>query len=395
MSVKAATNKPTLYRQNDRGKLQQWRVWAERGDGSNGILCTEHGMVDGKLQSSRRDVSVAGHADTGYDKARQQVVKKWTDKQTKEGYTTDRTECDNKATGAGGAAAPMLASKVELNRAKGTIKNMPLPCLAQPKIDGFRCVARTNGGSGCGLYSRTKTAYVGFGSLRNIIDALPYPTSGFGSGRLYLDGELFVDTDNFSELSSQIKKGQHRPEYDLDALQYRVFDCFDLDFPDAPYTKRCAFVQLLLRKAVPRIHYLGAVTVGSIADVDTRMAEFLAAGHEGLMLRDPGSPYVLRKRSKYLQKHKVFHDDEFMITGFKTGSGNDAGTVVWLCETPKGHAFSVRPMGRREQRRVMFDSGAAYIGRMLTVVYQELSPDGVPRFPVGKACRESFDQGPA
>ena len=36
------------------------------------------------------------------------------------------------------------------------------------------------------------------------------------------------------------------------------------------------------------------------------------------------------------------------------------------------------------------DNGDKYIGKKLTVIYQELTEDGKPRFPVGKAIRDGY-----
>ena len=52
--------------------------------------------------------------------------------------------------------------------------------------------------------------------------------------------------------------------------------------------------------------------------------------------------------------------------------------------------FSVRPKGTIEMRRDWFKNSKKYIGKKLTVIYQELSELGVPRFPVGKSVREGF-----
>jgi DNA ligase-1 len=43
-----------------------------------------------------------------------------------------------------------------------------------------------------------------------------------------------------------------------------------------------------------------------------------------------------------------------------------------------------------EKRREWFNAGAKYIGKSLTVVYQELTEEGKPRFPVGKAVRDGY-----
>ena len=62
--------------------------------------------------------------------------------------------------------------------------------------------------------------------------------------------------------------------------------------------------------------------------------------------------------------------------------------MIWICKKDK--EFRVRPRGTIEQRKEWFKNGKKYIGKMLTVIYQELSEQNVPRFPVGKAIREDY-----
>ena len=70
-----------------------------------------------------------------------------------------------------------------------------------------------------------------------------------------------------------------------------------------------------------------------------------------------------------------------------------SSNVSYSCARPRDQTFSVRPVGTHEERRAMYKNGASYIGKMLTVKYQELSNDGVPRFPVGLHIREDWDMG--
>ena len=72
-------------------------------------------------------------------------------------------------------------------------------------------------------------------------------------------------------------------------------------------------------------------------------------------------------------------DGEYKIVGFTEATGNDAGTVIWECETPNGQTFRVRPRGTHEYRTELFQNGNDYIGKQLTVRYQELTDDGVPK----------------
>ena len=106
-------------------------------------------------------------------------------------------------------------------------------------------------------------------------------------------------------------------------------------------------------------------------------------GYEGIILRNRDGIYQ-HNRSRDLLKYKTFEEAEYKIVGYSEGEGHDEGTVIWKCVTEKGQEFSVRPTGTVEERKKFLQSADKYMGKMLTVKYQELSPIGIPRFPVGK-----------
>ena len=113
-------------------------------------------------------------------------------------------------------------------------------------------------------------------------------------------------------------------------------------------------------------------------------------GYEGIMLRNIEGLYRCNFRSHDLQKYKEFMESEYEIVGAKEGDGRDKGTVIWVCKNEEGKEFSVRPRGTIEMRKEWFENSQEYIGGMLTVIYQELSEMGIPRFPVGKSVRDGF-----
>ena len=81
-------------------------------------------------------------------------------------------------------------------------------------------------------------------------------------------------------------------------------------------------------------------------------------------------------------------EEEFEIISFHDGEGHDKNMVIWECKTSAGKLFSVKPRGTFEERRAMFINANNQIGRFLTVIFQEYSAEGVPRFPVGKSIRD-------
>ena len=115
---------------------------------------------------------------------------------------------------------------------------------------------------------------------------------------------------------------------------------------------------------------------------------FISRGYEGVMIRDKDSMYEVGQRSNYLLKHKDFQTEEYEITGAKTGHGRDADAVVWVCKTQDGQEFNVRPEGTISQREEQYKNYKKYIGKMLTVRFQNLTSMKVPRFPVGVVIRD-------
>ena len=106
------------------------------------------------------------------------------------------------------------------------------------------------------------------------------------------------------------------------------------------------------------------------------------------MIRDKDSVYEVGQRSNYLLKFKDFQTEEYEITGANTGHGRDANAVVWICKTKSGHQFTVRPEGTIVDREKWYKNRDDYLGKLLTVRFQNLTALGVPRFPVGVTVRD-------
>jgi len=115
--------------------------------------------------------------------------------------------------------------------------------------------------------------------------------------------------------------------------------------------------------------------------------KYVEQGYEGLIVRNKKGLYKQKDRSNDLQKYKEFVDDEFEIVDYKAGTGRDENAVIWICKTKEGKTFNARPEGSLDQRRKNYRSGKKFIGKLLTVRYQNLSKDGIPRFPIGVTIR--------
>jgi DNA ligase-1 len=243
---------------------------------------------------------------------------------------------------------PMLANKWEDRH-----KYITEPFYVQPKIDGVRLLVSNKGG-----ISRTG----------KVVPGTEHLGKGLKEGE-YLDGECYDPTKTFEEITSLFKTNPK-------ALEFHVFDYFDTNRPNLTFDERLERVNVETR------------WVKTKSDLPVVHKQYMNAGYEGTMIREASSVYEIGKRSNYLLKLKDFKTDEYKVIGMRECAGKDVGTPIWVCTTENGQEFTVRPEGTQEKRRDMFKNGDRYIGKMLTVKYQNLTDLGVPRFPVGIVFRD-------
>jgi DNA ligase-1 len=204
-----------------------------------------------------------------------------------------------------------------------------------------------------------------------------------------LDGELYTTEIPFENLAGLIKKKRATTE-DLKQIQlidYHVYDLIDLQSPTVTFTERIALLDSLVNSSFKHVKLVKTCTVPSHVEF---YEKFIGEGYEGAMLRNSNGQYKQNNRSSDLQKYKEFQEEEYKIVDFTQGEGRDEGSVIWICEIADGTRFNVRPRGTVEHRKELFNNASKSIGSALTVIFQELSKFGVPRFPVGKSIRDGF-----
>lgn len=372
---------PTLFGESSHGKRKMWSVAVEdRGDG---VIITTHGYEDGKKVVNERVVTTGKNlgkknATTPVSQACSEAQALW-NKKRDAGYAEDSSTDVMIPTVTPGimiavadpVPLPMLAQ--DFNK-RG--KNIKYPCYAQRKLDGVRCVAIR----GKGLYSRNgKPTSPHLTHIISEINNLPAGT--------ILDGELYSDDLTFQEIVGLVKKTTLKAG---DAEKVRkIHLCVYDTIRDGSNENRNAWLTALFASNnFLSLRLLPSVLCESLADVKTLHAQYVAEGYEGLILRNTAAEYKVGHRSVDLQKYKEFEDEEYVVTGYKEGDGVEKGCVIWQCRTPSDLSFAVRPRGTHEERQAAFLSGASFVGKKLTVRYQELTDDGIPRFPVGIAFRD-------
>ena len=362
---------PMLYAKNKNNVWKQWsvRVVSNERD-ENPIIETQHGQYGGKFILDQTYVSTLKRGSlTLWDQAVKMAQSKWNHKHNRENYIENMTD-DTMTTKQ--RVSPMLAKTFD----KG--KHLTYPLYIQPKIDGLRCLAEYDGVSkSVILYSRTGCVFQST-ALDGIREHLKsYFQKNNGS---VIDGELYSHDISFEELNGYCRKQNAECPVSI------IYNVFDVVIPDLVFHERLDYFPLKNKF----IHIVPTLQIDNEDQIQNHLQDFIQNGYEGIILRNKDGKYNVGHRSWDLQKYKLFKEEEFVIVGYAEGVGREKGLVIWECETHDGKVFKARPKGDHENRKKVFQEADQYIGKKMTVIFQEYTKDGIPRFPVAKAIREGY-----
>lgn len=386
-------NFPELFGNAKTGKTKKWTISVKQLPNGTVEITTQNGYIDGKMAISTRLIESGknigkSNETTAFQQACNEAEKKHQDKIEKEGYSTTVETVET-------PVYPMLANKFDFESKKKN--DIIFPCFVQPKLDGLRCMSHLYNGE-IFMKSRVGKEFKKMPHITTQLNRFLTIANEIGYPNLYVDGELYSDELPFEEISGLIRK-----EKDTDAakerkIQYHIYDLYINQEIDYEIRKQI-LEEIFARGKFTHLKNVETVICINKSEIKKLHAQFVETGYEGIMLRNKKGPYLLQKRSNDLQKYKEFEDAEFEIVGYKEANGEDRGTIIWECSytKPDGkkEVFAVRPRGSRDIRREWFihaesDFDNHFKGRPLTVRYQELGPDGCPRFPVGIDVRFDY-----
>lgn len=188
-----------------------------------------------------------------------------------------------------------------------------------------------------------------------------------------LDGELFLDRGKFQETVSIVRRKQ--PDARWMAIRYIVFDAPDSPSADAGFEERNSMV-MSLASYYP-FEAMQHLQCRNRDHLDDFYKAITAVGGEGVMLRKPGSMYI-PKRSGTLLKMKGVLDGIARVIGHQPGKGKHTGRLGALrCEDVESSVEFRVGTGFSDSER----ENPPGVGDLIRYVYQELTRDGVPRFP--------------
>jgi hypothetical protein len=293
---------------------------------------------------------------------------------------------------------PMLARTFKAGE-----KHLNFPLYIQPKLDGVRCLvylSKKNGGvKSVVAYTRTKRPFPSIDYIKKIL--YPYLNDLYDEEldqSIYLDGELYKHGKKLQDISGDSRNDKADVKDDnADRNQYHIYDCFypielDMRFIDR-HKQLVELYSALSDNAIKVIKEVPTYKVRSLKEAEAKYETFTAMGYEGAILRNTDGPYLADPiktgsymRSKDLVKMKQKFTEEFECVGFTDGKrGKDKGAVIWICQTKDGHEFNVTPKDITYEKRYevykecIDDFDDKYLGRMLTVEYEDLSKAGIPQ----------------
>jgi DNA ligase 1 len=349
---------PEIFKRDSAGKTRTWRM----EENELGSFRTIAGIMGGNLVTSEWTLCEPTNVGRSNERdATQQssfeVGAAYEKKLTREYHRTL-----DAISGGAHFFKPMLAHKFDGWKGE---------CYAQPKLDGIRCIATKNG-----LFSREGKPIYGVPHIQeSLAEIFQFDDA------IILDGELYNHDyrEDFGEISSMVRKQNPTAEHLEKSRQYIQYHVYDMPSHLGKFGERSESLNRLLTQTTDLPHIQPVETVHTMTsdELDETYSVWLEEGWEGQMVR-LNTPYE-QKRSKSLLKRKEMQDAEFECVSIEEGSGNWTGLAKRVvCKLPDGRTFGAGIKGNATRAVELLSE----THKVVTVQYFQLSPDGIPRFPV-------------
>ena len=129
--------------------------------------------------------------------------------------------------------------------------------------------------------------------------------------------------------------------------------------------------------------------VNSVAVCEAMEKKYIGDGYEGAMVL-PDIPYYKGKKSNKLLKFKTMLSMDCRVGGMYEGTGKYVGTMGGLNLIQEdGKHCDVGSGFTDEERDYIWQNKEKIVDRIAEIKYQELTPDGIMRFPIFLRWRDS------
>jgi len=191
-----------------------------------------------------------------------------------------------------------------------------------------------------------------------------------------IDGELWLDRDQFQTLLSCVSKHQPDTNKKTSCWKQVRFMMFDLPEHRGSFSARVKAMQsLLISVTSPYLAMIKQVQLKDTSELDAKLNTIIASQGEGLMLHLASAHYQ-QGRNSALMKLKKHQDAEATIIGYTKGKGKYQGKLGAIkVKTDDGVIFKIGSGFSDYQR-----ANPPEIGTIITFKYNGLTQAGIPRF---------------
>ena len=406
---------PTLYARNKDGSIQMWKVRTS----SNEVIVV-FGRVGGSLQSKTTKCEAKNIGRSNETTAEEQAIleaqSKW-EKQVRLGYKENVEDLEAID------ISPMLAQD-----ASKKPHAIVYPCHLQHKLDGNRCFVKFVDGVPK-FISRGNKVYEPKGNILRELQDL-HEETGFDE----FDGEFYIHGLPLQKITSLVKKWRSlediKKEIDKDFMAdikrrekaikageetWKDFNKVEHLVYEEPvrdsdrYGGYCSYDLKLMVFDVPDcihrwedratnlqevIDYCEVNHLANVEGVPFKIAhneeevresigQYMQDGYEGTIIRNFRGIYEYGQRSADLLKWKLFTSTEAKVIGVEKDKN---GEGVLICEEKDGTQCKCKIKGTFAVRN--YEKCCSYVGKFITIKFQQRTVEGIPQFPTGVAFRD-------
>ncbi|MGX2947661.1 DNA ligase [Frederiksenia canicola] len=198
-----------------------------------------------------------------------------------------------------------------------------------------------------------------------------------------IDGELFSERGKFSEISATVRSANPKGWY---KLKLHVFDV-----PNAEgdlFDRLATLEKWLETNPSPHIAIIKQIPLKNTDHLHQFFSEIQQLGGEGVVVRNPNSPYI-HGRSAQILKLKTVLDEECTVVAHHKGKGKYADKLGAItCENKRGR-FRIGSGFKDKDRE-----NPPPINSVITYKYRGLTESGKPRFATFWRIRDDLQKNP-
>ncbi len=263
-----------------------------------------------------------------------------------------------------------LAQKFDIKR----ISNR-LDIVVEPKLDGIRCFSIVENGQ-VKMYARSGKL------IKNFENTIAPELLKMGDG--CYDGELMGQ-----DFISLMRQAYRKDDVDETGTYLSLFDYVPLDewkTRKSEMTCTHRFEKLLTLMSdnevnLDKVKLIKRVpVVAEYSEIKRLHDKFVQQGYEGAMVKMGEAPYKFG-RGWEVMKLKAFHDVDLPILQLLEGTGKNSGKLGSVVVSYNGVNVQVGSGFSDELRDIIWGDKESFIGRVIEIRYQEVTPDGSLRFP--------------